>query len=71
MIAGPSSEHHHTYPPSIWLAKCTTQLLKSEAGRAMSIEFARHEAHELWLACGDLLTPEQAAERWLIDDRPC
>lgn len=71
MIAGPTVEKSSPSPQSAWLARCITQLLTSDAGHAMSIEFARHEAHELWRACGDVLTPEQAAERWLIDDRPC
>ena len=71
MIAGPKPEQSNPSSQSIWLARCITQLLTSDAGKAMSIEFARHEAHELWRLCGDLLTPEQAAERWLVDDRPC
>lgn len=71
MIAGSTTHQNHPSSPSIWLASCVMQLLRSDAGKAMTIEFARHEAQELWRACGDVLTPEQAAERWLMDDRPC
>ncbi|RZI79102.1 MAG: hypothetical protein EOP38_26220 [Rubrivivax sp.] len=72
MVMGvPNTETGDTTPQAVWLARCITRLLERDPGQNMATEFARHEAHELWEACGSSLAPETAADRWLGHEEPC
>lgn len=67
----PNRETGDSTPQATWLARCITRLLEADTQHEMTPEFARHEAHELWEACGFTLSPEQAADRWLGHETPC
>lgn len=66
MVMGvPNQEVGDSDARTAWQARCITRMLEQPADRAPHAQHAAQSAARLWEACGQLLSPEDAANQWL------